>query len=254
MLKNSDPIYLSWQSLDDRGWHVVGRLVRDELGYVFNYTKGVLKAKKFLPFSGMDELATTYRSASLFPLFQNRVLSPKRPEYPRFIKWLGLTESQADPLEILARSEGHRATDWLQTFKRITEDSQGRFVHYFLVHGIRHLSVSALDRVNKLSVGERLCLMLDCQNQLDRRAIVVRAENPAEIVGYCPRYIVNDLHNRLVCEPGSLEVAVETFAPDAPTYYKLMCKLVGKPCRVSATESQERFDEYDLVTCSDGVC
>ncbi|HDL6510133.1 TPA: HIRAN domain-containing protein [Yersinia enterocolitica] len=220
-------VYVAWQSPDTRYWHVVGNLQERDSGYVFNYTKGALCSKKFTLFSGMNDVNETYVSEDLFPLFKNRLLSPRRPEYPHFIKWLGLTSEEANPIEVLGRSGGLRSTDQLQVFKRIETDENGRFEHYFFAHGLNYLSESANKRVSALAIGSSLQLCIDSQNEYDEFAVIIRADNPAEILGYCPRYFAKDIKSMLAESPKSIQLTVETISDDAPANYRLLCKLSG---------------------------
>ena len=224
---SSETVYLAWQTPETRDWLVVGALTERKDGYEFHYTNGALESKSFVPFSGMEDLKKSYISEKLFPLFHNRLLSEKRPEYPKFINWLGLDESNVSPLDILARSGALRGTDNLQMFRKIDIDDTGKFVHYFFLHGLSHLSKSAQKRVDELSIGEELFLCPDYQNNYDSEAVLVRADKPAEIVGYCPRYLSRDI-NRLLGYSKSLNVTVETVSEEAPTNYRLMCKIEGE--------------------------
>lgn len=227
-MKEHNPVFLAWQSPDTRSWHVVGALTETNGGYEFHYTKGAVSAgNTFIPFSGMEDLEKSYVSKELFPLFHNRLLSNKRPEYPSFIQWLGLSEEDATPINILARSGAIRGTDQLQMFRRIDIEQSGSFEHFFFLHGLSHLNKSAQKRVDGLTVGERLYLCLDCQNQYDSQAVIIRADNPAEIVGYCPRYLANDI-SKLLEISSMLIVSVEKITRDAPKNYQLMCKVSGQ--------------------------
>lgn len=245
-MTNTNSVYVAWQAPDTRQWHVVGNLQERDSGYVFKYTKGALRSEKFTEFSGMNDIKETYVSEDLFPLFKNRLLSSKRPEYPRFIGWLGLGENVATPIDILARSGGLRSTDQLQIFKKIDIDSNGNFEHFFFLHGLSHLNTMANERVSELKHGEVLRLCLDLQNEYDSDAVVVRADNPAEIVGYCPRYFTSDIKKMLLGNPKSVSLSVEKISDDAPHNYRLLCKLAGQvntECKSSLTPQ----DEFELV-------
>jgi hypothetical protein len=221
-------LYLTWQDPDTRSWHVVGRLFqREDSIYGFNYTKGSLNSNKFTPFSGMDDLKTTYFSTNLFPLFLNRILPVRRPEYPEFIKWLGFESSEVEPIDFLERSGGLRETDNLQVFKKLQIADDGTFFHTIFVHGIKYLNDSAKKRIGKLSLDEELYLCLDVQNQYDESAVIVRAGDPAEVVGYCPRYISSDVCRILKNKDSKVSIKVEAFSETAPVNYRLMCKLYG---------------------------
>ncbi|EIW8467498.1 HIRAN domain-containing protein [Klebsiella pneumoniae] len=246
-MTNSNSVYVAWQAPDTRDWHVVGNLQERNSGYVFKYTKGALKSSKFTKFSGMTDVRETYVSEELFPLFKNRLLSPRRPEYPRFIKWLGLEEDSVNPIDILARSGGLRSTDQLQIFKKIEVDSNGKFEHFLFLHGLSYLNSMANDRVSELQPGQVLRLCLDLQNEYDGDAVVVRADKPAEIVGYCPRYLSNDIKKMLLNDPKSVTLSVERISDDAPHNYRLLCKLSGtlNPTCKSSLILQDEFETIE---------
>ncbi|MCL6325481.1 HIRAN domain-containing protein [Pectobacterium polaris] len=242
-MNSNNSVYVAWQAPDTHDWHVVGNLQARKTEYVFNYTKGALTSSKFTKFSGMKDFNETYVSEDLFPLFKNRLLSPKRPEYPKFIHWLGLDGSNAAPIEILARSGGMRSTDQLQMFKRIEIGSDGHFEHYFFAHGLSYMPLSANERVSSLKSGDRLCLCLDVQNGYDKAAVLIRADNPAEIVGYCPRYFAHDIKNMLLSDATAINLSVERISDDAPHNYRLLCKVVGNVSQafINQTITQEEF-------------
>lgn len=228
MMKEHSSVYLAWQDYNTRKWHVVGLLKMRGSEFLFNYTVGAKISDNFIPFSGMDDLSKTYISKDIFPLFRNRLLSSKRPEYPNFIKWLGLDSETATPINVLARSGALRATDKLQMFNAIEVKSDGSFKHFFFSHGLGHLQKSASDRVSQLVGNDKLYLCLDCQNEYDGDAVLIRAENPAEIVGYCPRYISNSISGLLQFNSTSVSIYVEALSSEAPASYRLMCRLEGR--------------------------
>lgn len=240
-----DSAYLAWRAPDTNSWHVVGLLRKRGDNFIFNYTKGCKASDKFIPFSGMTQLDQTYVSKELFPLFANRLLSTKRPEYPKFISWLGLDAEQVSPINVLARSGGMRLTDSLQMFKRIEIADDGTFTHIMFAHGLSHLSASASERVLSLVVGEQLCLCLDVQNSADPFAVIIRAERPSEIVGYCPRYLAQDITKILTDSGSYVKIYVEGLTGDAPANYKLMCKLKGI-ISASLAKEMSKSEEFDL--------
>lgn len=227
-MNNTESLYVAWQAPDTRDWHVVGNLKHQDSNYIFNYTEGAKSSEKFTPFSGMDDLTEIYISKELFPLFKNRLLSPKRPEYSKFISWLGLNNDEEKPLEILARSGGVRSTDQLQLFKKLEVDQSGKIIHYFFVHALSHLSVAADERVTHLQKGDLLKLCPDSQNSYHKSAVIIRADNPPEIVGYCPRYFSDDIQKILIHDPDSIKVTVHQISSDAPKSYRLLCKIEGQ--------------------------
>ena len=157
-------LFLAWQAPTDsarsRAWFPVGRLDAEPEShhYRFRYTEGALKAQKavgFVPLLAFPEFNTAYESDDLFPLFQNRVLSPKRTDFQEYIQWLDLERGHADPISILSVSGGERVTDNLEVFPKVTADPEGHFNVRFFLHGLRHLGENAIKRASQLKVGDR---------------------------------------------------------------------------------------------------
>jgi hypothetical protein len=103
-------LFLAWQA-PNRAWFPVGRLDADlaHHHYHFGYTKGALKAQRdvgFAPLPAFPDFDATYESSELFPLFQNRVLTPSRKDFALYLASLDLPAEGADPVEILAISGG----------------------------------------------------------------------------------------------------------------------------------------------------
>lgn len=109
-------LYIAWRDPKSRSWFPVGRLSFDGKVYRFVYTKGALKSPRFLSFGRMEDLTAVYESYELFPLFANRLLSKKRPEYHDFLQWLDVSAGHDDPLTLLARTGGIRETEALAVF------------------------------------------------------------------------------------------------------------------------------------------
>jgi len=248
-MKERSTVYLAWQASDTKEWHVVGMLKQYQNGYTFDYTVGAKASVKFIPFSGMLNLEKKYVSTELFPLFKNRLLSKNRPEYPRFIEWLGLEKENVSPISILGRSGALRGTDTLQMFNRIEMDSDGSFEHTFFAHGLSHLAPSALERVSNLEKGDLLCLCFDYQNSYDSNAIIIRADNPAEIVGYCPRYFTKYIGGLLGHNSSNISLYVEALSKNAPANYQLMCRLTG---RVGKKEGDTFMDQKEFQPINNG--
>ncbi len=246
-MKEHNEVYLVWQDPNTKEWYVVGMLREYVEGYTFDYTVGALASTKFIPFSGMEDLEKTYVSTELFPLFKNRLLSKNRPEYPQFVDWLGLAEGNVSPISILGRSGALRGTDSLQMFNRIEVNLDGSFEHVFFAHGLSHLSQSALKRVLDLESGDPLYLCPDYQNSFDRSAIIIRANEPAEIVGYCPRYFTKYIGGFFPKNSSKISIYVETLSKKAPANYQLMCKLKGQ---VSIEEKNTLMNQEEFQPIS----
>lgn len=242
-------LFVVWQEPDTRRWVPVARLTRDNGTFRFTYTKGALESEKFAGFGRMDNLRASYESKELFPLFANRILPKSRSDYRAYLHWLGLDERSADDLEVLARSGGMRATDTLEIIPCPEPTSDNKYVVYFFSHGLRYLSTKDQERVSLLNAGERLYLMRDMQNRVDAMALLMRTDDPISVVGYCPRYYSKEFSVLLGQVPRDhVRVNVEQVNADAPSNFRLLCKLnapwpVGfSPC------SEEAFQPVAPVT------
>jgi hypothetical protein len=233
-------LFVAWQDPSSRSWIPVGRLTYQNGRYAFAYTRGAQDAKtskNFRPFGRMTDLGVVYVSKELFPLFANRVLNESRPEYPDYLRWLGLPHQESNELEVLARSGGLRATDTLEVFPCPEPTGDQEYVVYFFSRGIRHLLPENQARIPTLKVGQRLFLMKDVQNSFDPSAILMRTADPVANVGYCPQYFSQEFTGLLdVVGCDNVSVTVERVNADAPMQFKLLCKLTApwpknfRPC------------------------
>jgi hypothetical protein len=221
-------LYLAWQDPEDRRWLPVGRLSFDGRVYRFIYTKGAEQSPRFVPFGAMRDLHVVYESSALFPLFANRLLSKTRPEYQDFLAWLDVREHEAEPLVLLARSEGIRATDSLMVFPCPEKSSDGQYHMRFFSHGLRYLPPAVLQFIDdNLHPSAQLLLMLDPQNPYDPSAVALRTADPALLIGYCPRFLTVDALHLLQTVPATVHVAVERVNRDAPLQLRLLCSLTA---------------------------
>jgi hypothetical protein len=163
-------LFVAWQAPDPtRAWFPIGRLdvSRDRRDYVFRYTKGALKAGSvagFEPLIAFPEFERTYESRELFPLFKNRILEPNRKDFAEYLRWLDMDPVNADPIEILALTGGERQTDSLEVFPEMRKLPDGTVTCRFFLHGLRHVSVAARERADRLIEGEVLQVAIEVNN------------------------------------------------------------------------------------------
>ena len=219
-------LYIIWQDLQTRTWHTVGRLTHQQGLYRFVYTRGALASPSFTYLGRMHDLHKPYVSKTLFPLFSNRLLDRSRPEYPDYVQWLGVDADEADPMQLLARSGGKRATDQLCVYPHPELNESGEIELFFFSHGLRYLGNDALQRINLLKTGKRLQFKRDDDNTHDRFALVVEIEESIKI-GYCPRYLNQDLQK--IMEVAEVKLAVERVNQGAPLQFRLLCKTIFTP-------------------------
>lgn len=224
-------LFLAWQDPGSRLWFPIGRLQFDAGQYSFVYIKGAKDAEKksgFQPLPSFPDFNQFYQSASLFPLFANRVMRPSRPDYENYLETLNVPKTTDDPIAILARSGGKKATDYLEVFPCPEPDKSGLYHIHFFIHGLRYRPSAAIERVDTLKSHERLHLMHDIQNAQDPRALALRT-NDDHSIGYCPRYLVEDVHVLLKQDPQLVNVHVERVNPaPTPIQHRLLCNMTAK--------------------------
>ncbi|MEW8073597.1 MAG: HIRAN domain-containing protein [Candidatus Thiodiazotropha endolucinida] len=218
-------LYIAWQDPENRRWHTVGRLSREHGHYQFMYTKGAQKSPRFNYLGRMQDKEKVYHSDSLFPLFANRVLDASRPEYPDYLSWMGIN-GEVNEMELLARSGGRRGTDKLCVYPEVEVNDQGEIVLYFFSHGLRYLNEVELTAISNLRMGDHLQLTPDGTNQYDRYALLLETEEPVR-VGYCPRYLSQDMS--MIRQKVPICLTVEKINPKAPLQFRLLCKAVFIP-------------------------
>lgn len=250
----ANTFYINWQDPDTRSWQPVAKLARYDGLFFFGYTKGSLKSENFLPFGNMVDLKAVYVSPQLFPIFANRVMNEKRPEYRRYAEWSGLEgETQSDPLLLMARMGGARATDTLQVYPVPEKGPDGLYRTLFFSHGLGHLPEGSHVRVEHLSIGEKIFPMLDVQNPYDEHAVALRTGDPATLIGYCPRYLAADIVKLSRSTGAGLKVAIKKVNHDAPAQYRLLCEATASwpkhfsPC---GGEDHETIAHFNLAELS----
>ena len=212
-------LFLAWHDTgENRLWYPVGRLDADleSSSYRFRYTGGAERANREARFPlivGFPEMKRDYHSEELFPLFQNRVMSPSRPDFLTYLDTLGY-EGDAEPVEILAVNGGLRRTDNFEVFPKLVKQSDGGFTCRFLLHGSRHVNSAAQNRLRSLDEGEQLFIALELTNPVTQLAVQVQTSDKY-ILGWAPHYLVNDLVAAMADSPGEYEAKAIRIHGDA---------------------------------------
>lgn len=221
-------LYLSWRQPGNRWWPV-GRLSRDGGGgFVFAYTEGANAAAEggFRPLSAFPDLEQVYRSAALFPVFQNRLPPRTRPDYGDFVEWLDLPSDERDPLVMLARSGGQRETDMFEVFSVPEPQADGAYRATFFLHGLRHRGPEAEAEAGRLKAGDELTLEAEPGNPKDALAIRIMARVHGVHIGFVPRYLCSDVHRVIAASPGAVRVRVRRLNPvPTPVQFRVLCEL-----------------------------
>lgn len=229
-------LYLGWRSPTQAKWYPVGRLTYNG-HFEFVYIKGAEIAQKlsnFLPLENFPDLKFRYESDELFPMFENRLMPKRRPEYQDYLNELNIPKEHVDdPIYILARSGGRSATDSFELFP--TPDIEDNVYHiHFFSHGLTHLPTTSVERINRLSPGDDLVLLHDLQNKYDEKALCLRTddtkkneENDLHLLGYVPTYFVEDIHTLI--HTTQIQVKVERVnKTPTPLRFRLLCNLTAE--------------------------
>lgn len=225
--------FLGWQDQQNsRRWYPVGRLDYNPHNpdFAFGYTKGALEAAKqsgFEPLYDFPDLNQVYRSKTLFPMFQNRVMTPQRRSFKDYLKQLAIEHSDPDPMEILAVDGGYRRTDSFQVFPKIEKRENGAFRCRFFLHGWRHTNDSAQARLQQLQAEENLFVTIELTNPATQLAVQIQSED-YHMLGWAPRYLTGDLVHAIAFAPGDYAARVIQINPmPAPSKQRVLVELSG---------------------------
>jgi len=224
-------LFVTWRSPKTHSIIPVGRLIyRDDKLYEFTYIKKAQEAiqQGFMAFLDFPYLGQFYLSHQLFPLFANRVLPVNRPEFREYIGALGLSQENADPMHILARTGGRRETDQIEMFPLPLSDPQtGAFATHCLIRGIRYMPQPVVEeRIADLRPHEPLFLLWDAQNELDPTSLVVRTRDYV-LLGYLPAYLSREMCELLSSLPQPQVFVVQVNPPPAGVHHRLLCRVDG---------------------------
>lgn len=225
-------LFLAWQDKGvSRQWFPIGRLDADveEEKYRFRYTGGAKRAEKEVGFPLLIDfpwLEKKYMSSTLFSLFGNRVMRPSRPDFKKYLKSLALTED-SDPMDMMAVSGGRRVTDSYEIFPQIVKKPDGGFACRFFLHGGKHVSPSAQERLGSLETGEDLYLALELTNPLSEKAVQIQTTD-YHMIGWAPRYLAHDLSVALAGPSGSCQARVVQVNPlPVPSEERVLIEMSG---------------------------
>jgi len=237
--KTARRLVVTWQHPADRNIEPVGFLDYDGQCYWFGYIRHALSVKDFRPLLGFRDLHGAYSSEDLFPLFAQRVMDPRRPDYQRYVERLGLPE-EASPWEQITRSQGRRQGDTIQLLPQPTTDGE-TLTCLFLVNGVRYIPDEPLvldgrpievtreqveAALSRLHPGDALQLVREPANKHNPLALLVMAP-AATPVGWVPNLMVEDMH-KLIARADVSVTAEHINGPDAPWHLRLLARLTAR--------------------------
>lgn len=236
---DGERLIVTWQHPESRKIEPVGVLSKTNDKYGFRYIANARKVKDFRWLLGFTDLDRIYTSDSLFPLFAQRAMDPKRPDFVRYVKTIGLQDDPT-PWEQISASGGKRAGDTLQLFPVPRRVSKNSWECSFLVHGMRHIFTEELliedqlvrvtqtdleQALSQLEPGEELQIKRNPNNPANQQARVITTQAGVPL-GYLPDLLVDDfvqLSNMdIKC------VAHTVNGPQAPWHMRLVATISGR--------------------------
>lgn len=228
-------LFVAWQDTTHRrAWYPIGRLDADSARsrFEFSYTQGAEIAQKVAglkPLDAFPDFHKIYKSSELFPLFKNRILAQGREDFKEYIQQLGLDPSHVDPLDILALTGGERQTDNLEVFPKIVRHQDGEFTSRFFLHGWRHVSEPAQQRLAELTEGTQLRVAIELNNPATVLAVQLETPGDYHMIGWAPRYLVKDLFSAICESPSDICAKVVKVNPaPAPVKQRILVEIKGR--------------------------
>lgn len=196
MSEIQNALFVAWQNPASHRFIPVARLVSliSDDGrplFEFAYINHATDNHNFLPFLSFPQLDHVYLSPDLFPMFQNRLMSPRRPDFGKHMEQLGLSLQVRDPLIILSRSGGRRMTDTLELFPMPLFEPEYGYRTWFWAHGMRQIPAEGHQRLLQLQLDEQVFPRCDMGNPVQPDAIELCTKENIRI-GYLPTYLLDD--------------------------------------------------------------
>lgn len=199
----------------------LGVLTEVSDGWDFRYFRDVFQNERTIALPGIPLTDSVIHSEHLFPLFAQRVVSPRRPDRPRILAMLGLDES-ATAFEILAHNGGRRLGDTIELIQLPRTHQGGGESMQFLVHGMRYRSEAEQSAVDALAVGDELLLVPEPDNPVDTGALLV-----VTTVGAALGWVPAPLLPLLVAGAEMTASVAHVNSSQAPPHQRLLVELRG---------------------------
>lgn len=213
-------LVVAWQNPDSRRIAPVGLLEHGHEEYRFRYLRRAGEVPGFRPFLSFQEWRGDYRSTWLFPLFAQRIMSPRRPDFQAFLHQLDLAPG-ATPWEQLARSEGRSSGDTVQVFPVPEVEADGATTCMFLVHGVRYCNGG---QVPPLMPGHEVQLRDEPTNP--KNPLAVQVVTDGSPFGWVPDLLLDYVREVRGC--GNARVTVQHVnGPEAPPHLRVLLRLHG---------------------------
>lgn len=225
--ETSRRLAVAWQHPVTRAMAPVGMLAAADGRFTFAYLRRARDVDGFQPFLGFRDWDGCYESERLFPLFAQRVMSPSRPDYSRYLQSLRLP-ADSTGWSILGRSQGNREGDGIRLFPEPLVDEDGATRSTFFVNGLRHRMAqdpTVGPTLDGLQPGQELLIVEEADNPVDQRALLVTLDG-GRALAWVPSLMLDYVHE--VRATGAMRLVVEAVnGNDVPAGYRLLVTLTG---------------------------
>jgi hypothetical protein len=218
---------VAWRNAHGPSIAPIGILAFDGAEYTFAYLRDAEHLAEFRTLLGFPSLGVLYRSTKLFPVFAQRVMDRRRPDYSDYLTELHLP-SDASPLDVLARSGGRRKGDSLQVVEEPTVGGDGAVAYEFLIHGARHaisLNDQVLPSLTSLASGDELGIAAEPDNPVNSHALLIVSRDGTPL-GWVPDLLIDFVAEVWMQPMASLRV-LRVNGPDAPWHLRFVVRLAG---------------------------
>lgn len=204
-----------WQDPETRLFHPMGTLAVKEEGFAFRYHESAARHLAAIP-----DNVTEYLGHNLPAFFANRVLDPRQPAFPDYLRAFDLSEP-VSPVELLVRSAGRRVTDTFQIVEIPQFDDTGRSRQHFFVSGVRHIGEP--EALGSIKQGERLRVLPEPTNPINPAALRLLCD--VGTVGFVPDWQL-PLLRQVVAVGGEFSIhVVRVNPPDQGAHLRVLASL-----------------------------
>ncbi len=218
---------VAWRNRPRKLIAPVGVLDHGATGYRFQYLESTHSAVEgFRPFIGFPDLDQVYESTRLWPFFDLRVMDRKRPDFPEYVRRLGLPHD-ASTLDILSRSGGEQKGDSVLLVEAPAVANDGDTESIFVVRGSRYAGPENQTTlaVDPLRPGDALKIVDDPTNEANPDALALTTAD-AVPVGWVPDLLID--YARLVRDAHGGATVVQNNGPEAPWHLRLVVRIAGR--------------------------
>ena len=196
---STDVIYLTWRKDIKKERHIIGKLCRNNGRYSFSYIQENIKYLNengvFLPYPAFPELNEVY-AENVLEIFGRRLLNPQRRDYEDFLTYWGANNYKNDTFALLGLTGAKLLTDNFEFIAPHTEIPASFNTDVSWLNTNSEYVVNEIRRLSNNEVEQKIKLVLDTNNEFDKKAVKVMFEN--EKLGFLKSIHCENVHDAIV--------------------------------------------------------